>query len=280
MLTNATTFLFVPGDHPGRFLKAIRTSSDVVIVDLEDAVAPSRKKFARDELRDSWPELREEANAYSVALCIRINAMSDEESKEDIELCRQIKPEFLMLPKAEASCDFLRLRELLPECRLIALIETATGVLDATAIARTEPVVRLALGTVDLSLNLGIDPTAPSLDAIRVLLVLASSAAGLTRPVDGICTALGDEALLAEDCRLAREAGFGGKMCIHPKQVDVVKKAFAPTESEIAWARKVIAGANEASGGAVSVDGFMVDKPVLLKARQIVQRAGFVETDG
>ena len=143
----------------------------------------------------------------------------------------------------------------------------------AEAVAATPCVQRLMFGTIDFQFELGIDGDGDELVAFRSRLVLASKLAGIQSPVDGPCTSWEDLALLMADSRRARKLGFGGKLCIHPKQVATVNAAFSPDEAEIAWAHKVLEAAKRSAGAAVAVDGRMIDRPVILKAEQIARYA-------
>lgn len=247
----ATTFLFVPGDRPGRFAKAVASGADVVLVDLEDAVAPADKDFARASVAD-WLE--------SNRATVRINAPGTPWFEADAELvaARGVP---VVVPKAETPGVLAGFRE------VVALVETARGVERAGELAAVPSVTRLAFGSIDLAAELGVDPEDREPFAYaRSRLVIASAAAGLPPPVDGVTTDLNDNARLESDVRHARRMGFGGKLCIHPRQVAPVRDAFAPTEAERDWARRVVA-----AGGSVSVvDGRMVDRPVLARARHIL----------
>jgi len=156
---------------------------------------------------------------------------------------------------------------------LLPLIETAVGMTQAAAVAATQCVQRLLFGTIDFQLELGIDGDGDELLAFRSQLVLASRLARIQSPVDGPCTSWDDEALIAATAQRARKLGFGGKLCIHPKQVAAVNAAFSPNEAELAWARKVLDAAERSGGAAVAVDGKMIDRPVILKAERIVRDA-------
>src|SRR6185369_7734338 len=140
-------------------------------------------------------------------------------------------------------------------------------------VAATACVQRLMFGTIDFQFELGIDGDGDELLAFRSRLVLASKLAGIQSPVDGPCTSWEDPELLIADSRRARKLGFGGKLCIHPKQVAPVNAAFSPSDAEIEWARKVLEAAQRSAGAAVAVDGRMIDRPVILKAEQIVALA-------
>jgi len=134
-------------------------------------------------------------------------------------------------------------------------------------------VQRLMFGTIDFQLELDIDGDGDELLAFRSELVLASRLAGVQSPVDGPCTSWEDIELLTADARRARRLGFGGKLCIHPKQISPVNAAFSPSEPELAWARKVLQAAERSGGAAVAVDGKMIDRPVILKAERIVRES-------
>ncbi len=247
----ATTFLFVPGDRPDRFGKAVACGADVVLLDLEDAVAPAAKDSARAAVAE-WLE--------SNRAMVRINAPGTPWFAADAELVagRGVP---VMVPKAETPGVLAGFRE------VVALVETARGVEGAGALAAVPSVRRLAFGSVDLAAELGVAPEDREPFAYaRSRLVIASAAAGLAPPVDGVTTDLRDDSRLDEDVRYARRMGFGGKLCIHPRQVGPVRAGFAPTEAERAWARRVVT-----AGDSVSVvDGRMVDKPVLARARHIL----------
>jgi citrate lyase subunit beta/citryl-CoA lyase len=128
-------------------------------------------------------------------------------------------------------------------------------------------------GSIDLAFDLGVDGD-EGLLAFRSQMVLASRLAGIRSPVDGVCTAIDDAEALRADAERARRLGFGAKLCIHPRQVDIVDRAFSPSAAERDWARRVLEAATNAGGAAVAVDGRMVDKPVVLRARAILDDAG------
>lgn len=263
-LAEARTFLFVPGDRPDRFDKAVRSGTDVVIIDLEDAVAPDRKAMAREATR-AWLVAGGEA-------VVRVTASGAEGYSEDVDAVADLATA-IMLSKCENSdqVDDLR-RETLRKVPVIALVETPTGVSNVEAICRADGVVRLALGNVDLAAQLGVAPDED--DALlyaRSRLVFASAAAGLAAPIDGVTTDVGDEARVAADGRRGQSLGFAAKMCIHPRQVAVVAEAMAPSQAELVLARAVIAF--DAGGGVGVLDGEMVDAPVIARARRTVARA-------
>jgi citrate lyase subunit beta/citryl-CoA lyase len=142
--------------------------------------------------------------------------------------------------------------------------------LNLSALCTAQGLVRLSFGTVDFQVDAGIDGDREELDAARMMLVLHSKAAGLQAPVDGVSTNLADEAGLADDAKRSRRFGFGGKLCVHPKQVAVVNAAFAPDPSAVAWAARVMAALSTGGHGAVAVDGKLIDKPIIDRARLVL----------
>jgi citrate lyase subunit beta/citryl-CoA lyase len=150
------------------------------------------------------------------------------------------------------------------------LVETARGLAACRDIACAAGVTRLAFGSIDYAADLGMAHVRDALLIARAEIVLASRLAGLPAPIDGVTTAIDDDETIADDARYAAALGFGGKLCIHPRQIPPVRRGFAPSDAELAWARRIIVAPE---GGAVSVDGTMVDAPVRLRARQILVRA-------
>ncbi|MFI6122123.1 HpcH/HpaI aldolase/citrate lyase family protein [Streptomyces sp. NPDC051064] len=261
----ARTLLFVPGHRPDRFDKAASSGADLVIVDLEDAVAAEDKDRARRAAAE-WP-------ALGGRTVVRVNAPGTPWFEADLRMAAGLGC-LVMVPKAE---DPAVLAEIAARCTLIALIETALGAERAYEVCSVPGVVRAAFGNVDLAAQLGVahDDTLALIHA-RSRLVLASAAAGISPPVDGVTTAVRDVDALAADTAHARRLGFSGKLCVHPAQIAPAAAGFAPTESELRWARAVL-GAGEA---VTTVDGHMVDKPVLERARRILARSAEPGTAG
>ncbi len=260
-LLQARSVLFVPADRPERFDKAVASGADVIILDLEDAVAPDAKTGARNAA-SAW------LTAGGQAI-LRVNAPGTPWAAEDETLADLPGVMAVMRPKAEVDEALTRLASRKP---VIALIETALGVAEAAKVASIPGVARLALGAVDLCLDLDIAETPEILLPIRLGLTMASKCASLPPPIDGVTVELRDASVIRAAVRHARELGFGGKLCIHPAQIAPVHEGFAPSAADIDWAGQVL-GAAEASGGAaVSVNGKMVDRPVIERAKQIFAR--------
>lgn len=257
-ITLVRTLLFVPANRPERFAKAAAYGADAVILDLEDAVPAEAKDAARAALT---------CNFTGQPVIVRINAQGTPWHGDDLAAVRDLPVAAVMLPKAEANealggiCNTLK-----AHAPVIALVETARGIADARAIATVPGVERLAFGSVDYCADLGCAHLHKVLLSAQVELVLASRLAGIAAPIDGVTTVLDNPAITASDAAHARDLGFTGKLCIHPKQIAEVQRAFAPSEADILWARKVLASGD----GAASVDGAMVDEPIRIRARSIL----------
>lgn len=265
------SYLFVPGNRPDRFDKAMASGADICVLDLEDAVAPPDKAAARDAIT-RWLDTKAAAQ-----IALRINAAGSEWFGTDLRVCAHPAVRVVLLPKAEASDEIAAVAQAAPQVSVLPIVESVAGIDALRELAAAPGVQRLALGTLDLAiaLDLALDERSDQteLATFRSLLVLASRRADIAAPVDGVTTALDDEALLLADTLRARRFGFGAKLCIHPRQVAVVHRAFAPSPEQVAWAGRVVAAVRTAHGGAVQVDGRMVDRPVLLQAEAILARA-------
>lgn len=255
----------MPATAPHRFDKAVASGADLVVLDLEDAVAPADKDGARPAVQ-AWA-----AGGRPVA--VRINGAGTPWYAQDVALVRALRCA-VVLPKAEQVTVAAVLDELGTSVELIALVETAAGVVGCAELSRLVGVTRLAFGALDLAAELGVDPAAaePVLGHARAALVLASAAAGLPAPVDGVTPAVHDADALREDLLLSRSTGFGGKLAVHPAQVAAINDAYSPSPAELAWAAEVLA-AVQAGEGVTTVRGAMVDAPVLLRARRLLARA-------
>ena len=264
----ATSYLFVPGDRPERFDKALASGAGRVILDLEDAVLPEAKPRARDALH-AWLQ----QHGADARVLVRINSIETPWHKDDLRLAALPAVAGIMLPKAERASDLAQVRAALsPTQALYALIETVDAIVRLREIAAVAGLTRLAFGTVDFCADAGMGDDRAALDPVRTQLVIESRHARLPAPVDGVTLAIGDEAALADDVRHARMFGMGAKLCIHPRQVDTVQRGFLPTEAERAWAQRVLAAIAGAAAGAIAVDGKLVDRPVIERAKTILAR--------
>ncbi|WP_348609308.1 HpcH/HpaI aldolase/citrate lyase family protein [Halobaculum rarum] len=269
--------MFSPGDRPELMRKAPATGADTIVFDLEDAVAPGRKAEARTAVRDvlSDPDFDPDAE-----VCVRVTGT---ETYRDLEVIADGGADFdaVMFPKAESADAVEHLGDQLREhdrpVPVIALIETARGVLGAEAIADARPTDAVAFGAEDLSADLGATRTDEGTEVLyaREKTVAAAAAADVDA-IDTVYTDFGDETGLAEETRFAATLGYDGKMAIHPSQVSVINEAFTPDGDKIAWAVRVLAARDAAAAedrGVFEVDGEMIDAPLIAQAERVREYA-------
>lgn len=261
----ARSVLFVPGERPDRFDKAVASGADVVVCDLEDAVAPKDKHTARRHVA-GWLADRGVG-------AVRINAAETPWYDDDCSALKGLPGlTAVVVPKAEDPRELAALGARLGgDIPLVALVETALGVHRAFEVATAPCVARLAFGSVDFALDTGAAEDYLPLLHARSVLVIASRAGGLPRPLDGIEVALDDPEAARTSALTARALGFGGKLCIHPRQVAPVNESFTPSVVEVEQARRLLASVRD--GTANRVDGQMVDLPVLERARGLLRQA-------
>lgn len=264
----ARSYLFAPATRIERVPKALASGADAVIVDLEDAVAPGDKRSARDAIARSAQ--------CAESVFVRINGPDTEWFEDDLKLCSELGVLGIVVPKSETS-DQIRHAgsRARPGAILLPLIETAVGYANMAKVGATPGVQRLVFGSIDFQLDLGITGERDELLFFRSGMVLASTLAQLQPPVDGVTVDIENVERVRDDTLYAKRLGFGGKLCIHPKQIGTVNQCFSPSAEEMSWAKRVVEAAGAANGGAVQVDGKMIDRPVLVRAQAILtsQRA-------
>ena len=284
--------LFVPGDRPDRVDKAVATAADRVIIDLEDAVAASKKEEARALVRDKIIAHQDRS------VLARVNGLETSFITGDLEAVVVNELGGLMLPKTESSHQVEEINRLLVDLdkkqrpaagntAVILLVESALGVQNisqiASAAAELNREFLIAMGAADYALDMGIELTKDGGELIypRSRIALACRAAGMGPPLDTpFMIDLKDMAALKNDAARAKQLGFQGKLCIHPNQIEPVHGIFTPTAEEIAFARRVVEvfEAEEARGtAAILVDGKFVDYPVVERSRRILQLAARIE---
>lgn len=268
--SSARSMLFVPGHRPDRYAKAASSGADAIVLDLEDAVAPEDKDAARQSV-DQWLAAGGEG-------VVRINGADTPCCDADLAMVRNHRCPVL-LPKVTAAEQVRDALEALPgTSSVIVLLESAAAILHAETICAVPKVVRAAFGSADLAAELGIDPDDhDALRHARCAVVLASAAAGVAPPLDGVTTQLGETDRLAADTARAAHLGFTGKLCIHPAQIGEVHRVLAPTDRDILWAQAIV-GADTA-GDVVVVAGQMIDKPLVDRAHRILATAHAVADD-
>lgn len=264
-------WLFVPGDRPDRYAKAA-DRSDIAIVDFEDAVAPDDKVAARKAFlnHQNGPDALNPENTV-----IRVNPVDSPSFKEDRKLIGELTGTYsFMLPKVESAAD----AENLAGLKVIALIETAKGVVNANEIAASENVTTLMWGAEDLTADLGggssrrEDGTYRDFARVARATVLLAAKAHGKKALDSIWADIPDLDGLRAEADDAVESGFDGKASIHPSHIDIVREAFKPTAEQIHWALGVLKKA-ESFGGVFQYEGQMIDEPLLRQARRIRSRA-------
>lgn len=274
------SWLYVPGDRPDRFDSAMGSGADAVVIDLEDAVAPSRKESARQVVTEWLRQPR-----VGPRIVIRINAIS---SDGMVDVSQVIAPSVfaVRMPKVEDPKDVIAVAEFLEAqgspAVILPILETCRGVERATEIATAHSrVAGLQLGEVDFVSDLGTDdPTA--LDWVRLRVIVAARAAHLPNPPQGVYQRVRDLEGLKLDCEHGRSLGFYGRSAIHPSQVRVIHSVCAPTGDEIIEAESLLDGITDAHrrgiGGYVDSQGRFVDAAAVARAQLTMSRVKHVET--
>lgn len=261
--------LFVPANRPDRFPKAIASGADAVIVDLEDSVAPDDKSTARNALA------RYATEHPQARLWVRINDGATSWFDDDLAMCRELPGVVgIVLPKAQAAEHVYKVSG--AGKPLIPAIESAEGLRVLDAIAGANGVVRLTFGILDLLVEFGSRPGTEGaqivLDQVRFQILQASRMNGLADPLDTVYADFSDAEGLEKAAVLARDMGFGGMLCIHPKQVPVVHQVYQPLPEELDWAQRVVDHADGTGEYTFRLDGRMVDLPVIERARRVLER--------
>ncbi|MFK8909221.1 HpcH/HpaI aldolase/citrate lyase family protein [Streptomyces sp. YS-3] len=270
------TWLYVPGDRPDRFGKALASGTDAVVVDLEDAVAPRLKDTAREAAAAFLGQ------AHPRPVYVRVNPLG-EGGEEDLAALRGSRVSGIRIPKCEHPERVAEAARHLPGVPLVPLVETALGVERAYALATAHPsVAGLAFGAADLAAELG-TAHRDVLDAAAHRVLLAAAAARLPRPPMSVFPAVRDLDGLATDCARGRERGFFGRSVVHPAQVPVVNAAFTPADQDVAAARRLLrrveAAHSAGSGAWLDETGALVDTAALRQARTVLDIAALGARD-
>ncbi|WP_405858429.1 CoA ester lyase [Streptomyces sp. NBC_01515] len=267
MTPHPLTWLYVPGDRPPVVAKALAAGADVVVVDLEDAVAPDRKAYARAATAEllSEPQL----NVH-----VRVNALDTPWAADDLRTLAPLPGvSGLRLPKVTAAEDVVAVAEKTRELPLYALLETALGIERAFSIAAAHSSVHgIALGEADLRADLGVRDDA-GLDWSRSRVIVAARAAGLAPPPQSVHPDIRDLEGLAASCAHGRALGFLGRAAIHPRQLPVIESAFLPTDEEIEQAETIVKAAMREEGAQALPDGRFIDAAVVAAAQRTLTLA-------
>jgi citrate lyase subunit beta/citryl-CoA lyase len=277
--------LFSPGDRPELLRKAPGAGADTLVFDLEDAVSPTRKDEAREAVR---AVLADDGFDPDAEVCVRVN--TDPGADLDAVLVDDARPtlDALMLPKVTGLDDVVRVEERLRrenwELPVLALIESAAGVLNAPSVASASATDALVFGAEDLAADLGATRTDEGTEVLyaRERVVVAAAAADVDA-IDTVYTDFDDEDGLREATAFALTLGYDGKMAIHPSQVGPINDAFTPDPERVEWAERVLDARDEAATegrGVFEVDGEMIDAPLIAQAERIVERAAAADVGG
>jgi citrate lyase subunit beta/citryl-CoA lyase len=281
--------LYLPGNNPNMLLRGHLFKPDGLVLDLEDAVAMREKDAARILVRD----VLRQGNFGTCEVTVRINGMDTSYWKEDLEAVVPAGIHGIRVPKVEDPKDMVLLDETLSEIEtragvplgktlVFCLLETAKGIWRAYEIATaSKRVTAIIPGGEDLTADLRTNRSAEGteLEGVRKMLVLAARAAGVDA-LDTVFPRITDDEGLRKEVGFIKQLGFDGKSVIHPNQIPIIHDVFTPTEKEIEKAKRIVAAAKEAAErglGAVSVDGRMVDRPVVKRAEFTLIRAGLSE---
>jgi len=276
------SLLFVPGADPRKLERAREAGADTVIFDLEDAVAPPQKAEARAHVAAA---LR--AGGFGAAeMAVRINAPGTAGCEADLEAVVESGAQAIMIPKAERVEEVVRVVETLRRLergragtKVLLLVESPLGVAEALAIGRcASGIEALCFGHADFALQLGLPDADPSQGIIhhaRCTLVIAAKACGLA-PIDTVHLAVKDEAGFREAAQRGILLGFEGKLCLHPRQVEIANAVYTPGPAQIDYARRVIAAWEDARAserGVFTLDGKMIDAPLVAVQQRLLERA-------
>ncbi|WP_226660890.1 HpcH/HpaI aldolase/citrate lyase family protein [Microbulbifer aggregans] len=268
---NARSLLFVPGHRPERFAKALASAADVICIDLEDAVPLAQKAEAREAVANFLAGCD---IAQLARLIVRVSAVGSEEGRVDLAVFSKARlPGRLMLAKTETEKDIPLAAELLGvDVRWIALIESASGLLSLNAICADTALDAVMFGGGDFAAQIGAEFSWEPLLWARSQMAVTAAAHSLPL-IDVPFLDVHDPAGLEAETRRVGALGFSAKAAIHPAQVEPIHRGFAPSPEAVEQARRIVEAFERAQGGALVVDGRMVDQPIVDSARKLLARA-------
>ncbi|MCX7884558.1 MAG: CoA ester lyase [Caloramator sp.] len=284
MLKLRRSMLFIPGNNPGMIQNAGVLGADSIILDLEDAVAVTEKDSARILVRNAIKTL----DFYNSEIVVRINPLSTDFGFEDIKEIAKVKPHALLIPKSTTedikACDDIlkRIEEYEGfennHIKLFPLIETAYGLENVYNIIKaSDRVEGVLLGAEDLTADLGIKRSREGEEIFYARCKVASACRAFrVDAIDTPFTDLNDYEGFVEDIKRAKSIGMTGKAAINPRQIDTIHDVFAPSKEEIEYAKRVMKAQEDAKRegkGVFSLDGKMVDAPIIQRADNILEKA-------
>lgn len=271
MKLNHRSYLYVPATRLDRIEKAFAAGADAVIVDWEDAVAAEQKAEVR--LRTA-----EYLSTHTHQVWLRINAADSPEHTKDLAVLSSLNQlAGIFLPKAQSQAEIEQVAHV-SGCPIVAIIETAAGILNLASMAKANGLVAFSFGCLDLANQLGMKPQSAAaemmMDKLRMDLLLHSIAAGINPPIDTVYPKLNDDVGLRTQASKSRNLGLVGMMCIHPQQIAPLHETLQPTEAELSFAQRIREQYQNGAGAAFQLDGQMVDMPVILHALALCERWG------
>lgn len=267
MPLDPSLLLFVPADRPERFGKALASGATGAILDLEDAVAPDRRAYARDQVRAFL-----DAHDDLTSVAVRISPADTPDGRSDLAmLAGARRAGAVVVPKVADVHGCARVSDAVGDVPQIVIIETARGLANCETIAAAPYVLALAFGPYDLAAELGGESDADVMDPHRARMLVAARAAERWA-IDGPAREYGDASIPARDAQRARRMGYDGKLLIHPAQLAPVRAAFAPSPDEVAYARRIVEAAQRSNPAVL--DGTMIDPPIVTAAQRVLRRAG------
>lgn len=274
------SLLFIPADKERMLQKVNKLSADIILIDLEDAVAPGDKQTGRNLIKENLP-------LWNKPVFIRVNSIETSDFKKDMDFIVELNwtssLQGVMLPKAASKQDIELVANYLLKTEetnqieaprsIIPLIETAWGVKNAYEIAsESSRVCSLAFGGVDFTNDIRAEVTISETELLyaRSEIVIASRCANIEQPIDTVFTDFNNNEGLRDSCSFAKSLGFGGKLLIHPKQINIANQSFSPTKEEVEFAKKVVLQSNNRDG-AFQLEGKMIDKPIIERAQILLR---------
>ncbi|MDN7228301.1 CoA ester lyase [Planococcus sp. N064] len=269
------SLMFTPGTNKERLLKSVSSEADALLWDLEDAVHPDEKAVARAVIKEALDELEDKP---AKPIFLRVNQYGTEWYAEDVKLARHENVNGIMLPKAESARQVQETWDGMgANGELIVLVETAVGIVRLEDIFSNPNVSGVAFGAIDYAVDADLTLTEAGLEAIyaRSRIVTYAKAAGVEGIYDTVFADIHNTESLQKRAVSARALGFNGQMAVHPKQIETIHEVYSPSREDIDWAVKVLHHAeHEAKGaGVFMLDGKMVDRPIIEKAKQIYSAA-------
>ncbi|MCC3308479.1 HpcH/HpaI aldolase/citrate lyase family protein [Psychrobacter sanguinis] len=273
------SWLFVPATRPERFIKAMNSGADAVILDLEDAVGMVEKSQARQNVAQFMQNSSVAISCESTGPSLWLRLNNDSQLEEDLQLCQSLAKHQVLagvvLPKVT---DVLPIQQTFKALNLpvVVQIESAQGITKLSDIAESEGVMAISYGRLDISnqLNLRVGSQAEQdfFDHLRIKLLLTSHTHGLIAPIESVYPDFKNEQGMTTTASYVSDLGFSGMLCIHPSQVAIVNQAFKATADQLAFATKVVEHYQQTGDNIFAIEGVMVDLPVILQCQRLLQQ--------